>query len=87
MVTHFDYEQSEFLKIPNFEEYSQDHINKHNNFLAKLRSHSVPLECDFLNYLKRRESREMDADKDEVLEYSILVWDTLAKRMLLYRPS
>ena len=33
MTEHFDYEQPEFLKIPNFEEYSQDHINKHNTSL------------------------------------------------------
>jgi len=33
------------------------------------------------------EGESRDADKDEVLEYSILVGDRLAKRMLLYRPS
>merc|ERR1711887_5275 len=52
MVDHFEYEQSEFLKIPNFEEYSQDHINKHNNFLAKLKAESVPLDCDFINFVE-----------------------------------
>ncbi|CAN0538645.1 unnamed protein product, partial [Ectocarpus sp. 8 AP-2014] len=52
MVDHFEYEQSEFLKIPNFDEYSQDHINKHTNFLAKLKAATVPLDCDFINYVE-----------------------------------
>jgi len=52
MNDHFEYEQGEFLKIPDFDEYSQDHINKHKNFLAKLKSESVPLDCDFINYVE-----------------------------------
>merc|ERR1712112_503637 len=52
MKDHFVYEQGEFMKIPNFEEYSNDHIAKHDRFLAQLESHSVPLDCDFINYLE-----------------------------------
>merc|ERR1711887_83882 len=52
MVEHFEYEQGEFSKIPNFEEYSQDHINKHTNFLAKLKAATLPLDCDFINYVE-----------------------------------
>merc|ERR1712084_76525 len=52
MVEHFEYEQGEFSKIPNFEEYSQDHINKHTNFLAKLKAATIPLDCDFINYVE-----------------------------------
>merc|ERR1719228_2713590 len=40
------------MKIPNFEEYSNDHIAKHDRFLAQLESHSVPLDCDFINYVE-----------------------------------
>ena len=52
MKDHFVYEQGEFMKIPNFEEYSNDHIAKHDRFLAQLESHSVPLDCDFINYVE-----------------------------------
>merc|ERR1711970_1555286 len=52
MKEHFDYEQGEFSKVPDFEEYIADHIEKHNTFLAKLNAVSVPLDCDFINYVE-----------------------------------
>jgi len=52
MVEHFDYEQGEFLKIEGFEDYSADHIAKHDGFLAKLDANSVPLTCDFINFVE-----------------------------------
>ena len=52
MEEHFQYEQSEFVKIPDFEEYAEDHINKHNVLLAKLAAQSVPLDCDFINFVE-----------------------------------
>merc|ERR1712172_448722 len=33
------YEQAEFLKIPNFEEWAQDHIAKHDAFMEQLTTH------------------------------------------------
>merc|ERR1719285_694436 len=41
MADHFVYEQAEFLKIPNFEEWAQDHIAKHDAFMEQLNTHSV----------------------------------------------
>jgi len=52
MVDHFNYEQGEFSKIPDFEEYSADHISKHDNLIQMLKDHSVPLDCDFINYIE-----------------------------------
>merc|ERR1711970_1112383 len=52
MKEHFDYEQGEFSKVPDFEEYIADHIEKHNVFLGKLNAVTVPLDCDFINYVE-----------------------------------
>merc|ERR1712002_95152 len=52
MKDHFVYEQGEFTKIPAFDEYSADHIAKHDNLLSVLDSHSVPLDCDFINFVE-----------------------------------
>jgi len=52
MGDHFVYEQAEFLKIPNFEEWAQDHIAKHDALMEQLNSHSVPIDCDFVNYVE-----------------------------------
>ena len=52
MHDHFDYEQAEFLKIPNFEEWAQDHIAKHKAFTEQLKALSVPLYCDFVNFVE-----------------------------------
>ena len=52
MAEHFAYEQSEFMKIPNFEEWAEDHIAKHNALLDLLNTHSVPVDCDFVNYIE-----------------------------------
>merc|ERR1711971_1245682 len=52
MADHFVYEQAEFLKIPNFEEWAQDHIAKHDAFMEQLTTHSVPLDCDFVNFVE-----------------------------------
>jgi len=52
MKEHFDYEEGEFKKIPNFEEYSLDHIQKHKNFMDKLNAASVPLDCDYINFVE-----------------------------------
>ena len=52
MGDHFTYEQSEFLKIPNFEEWAQDHIAKHDALMELLNTHSVPIDCDFVNYVE-----------------------------------
>ena len=37
--------------------------------------------------LVEEEGEERDSDRGEVEEYSMLVGDRLAKRMLLYRPA
>jgi len=50
MKDHFDHEQSLFSQVPNFSEYIDDHIAKHIGFLQALDDHSVPLDCDFINY-------------------------------------
>jgi len=50
MKEHFDHEQSLFKEIPNFDEYIEEHIAKHDKFLGILADHSVPLDCDFINY-------------------------------------
>ena len=47
---HFVHEESLFKKIPNFVEYIEDHIDKHDKFLSVLADHNVPLDCDFINY-------------------------------------
>jgi len=52
MVEHFDYEQGEFSKVPHFEEYSADHIAKHDSLLKKLDANHVPLDCDFINFVE-----------------------------------
>jgi len=52
MKDHFDYEEGEFKKIPNFEEYSLDHIQKHKSFMDKLNAASVPLDCDYINFVE-----------------------------------
>jgi len=50
MVDHFEHEQSLLLEVPNFSEYTDDHIAKHTAFLKALDDASVPLDCDFINY-------------------------------------
>ena len=52
MKAHFDYEEGEFSKIPDFEEYIQDHKNKHAKFLAHLKATSIPLDCDIINFVE-----------------------------------
>ena len=52
MKEHFDYEEAEFSKIPDFDSYAADHIQKHADFMEKLNSASVPLDCDFVNYIQ-----------------------------------
>ena len=52
MQEHFDYEEGEFKKIPNFEEYAADHVGKHKTFMDKLNAASVPLDCDFINFVE-----------------------------------
>jgi len=52
MVAHFEYEEGEFSKIPDFEEYIADHKNKHANFLAKLKAIEIPLDCDIINFVE-----------------------------------
>jgi len=50
---HFVYEQSEFQRIPNFEEWALDHIAKHDALLEQLDSHSAPVDCDFANFVEK----------------------------------
>ena len=52
MAAHFEYEQAEFLKIPNFDEWAQDHVAKHDALMNLLNSNSVPLDCDYVNYVE-----------------------------------
>ena len=52
MTAHFEYEQSEFLQIPNHEEWAHDHVAKHDALLELLNKNSVPLDCDFVNYVE-----------------------------------
>lgn len=42
---------------------------------------------EFFLSLKEQEGDDVDQDKEEVKEYAGLVGETIAKRMLLYRPS
>ena len=49
---HFVYEQTKFQRIPNFEEWALEHIAKHDALLEQLDSHSVPLDCDFVNFVE-----------------------------------
>ena len=52
MVEHFDYEEAQFSKIPDFDEYIEDHKNKHANFLATLNAQTVPLDCDIIDFVE-----------------------------------
>merc|ERR1712216_988366 len=52
MAAHFVYEQGEFLKIPNFDEWAQDHVAKHDALMTLFNSNSVPLDCDYVNYIE-----------------------------------
>ena len=52
MEAHFKYEEGEFSKIPDFAGYIKDHINKHNNFLAKLKAITIPMDCDIINFVE-----------------------------------
>jgi len=52
MKEHFDYEEGEFKKIPNFGNYAEDHIKKHNNFMESLNQATVPLDCDYINFVE-----------------------------------
>jgi len=52
MKDHFDYEEGEFSKIPHYDNYIADHKAKHNFLLAKLDAGSVPIDCDFINFVE-----------------------------------
>ena len=52
MKAHFDYEEGEFSKILDFDEYIQDHKDKHANFLARLKAIAIPLDCDIINFVE-----------------------------------
>merc|ERR1711872_578630 len=54
MKEHFDYEEAQFLKIEGqeFQAYAQDHIAKHQSLMDKLNSNSVPLDCDFIDFVE-----------------------------------
>jgi len=54
MKEHFDYEEAQFLKIKGqeFQAYAQDHIAKHQSLMDKLNSNSVPLDCDFIDFVE-----------------------------------
>merc|ERR1712212_613036 len=54
MKEHFDYEEGEFLKIEGqeFKAYAQDHIGKHQKLMDKLNEDSVPLDCDFIDFVE-----------------------------------
>merc|ERR1712142_241749 len=54
MKEHFDYEEAQFLKIKGqeFQAYAQDHIAKHKSLMDKLNSNSVPLDCDFIDFVE-----------------------------------
>ena len=52
MQAHFTYEQGEFMQIPDFEDWAMDHVAKHDHLMELLHSNSVPLDCDFINYVE-----------------------------------
>merc|ERR1712121_89033 len=54
MKEHFYYEEAQFLKIKGeeFKIYAEDHIEKHKNLMAQLNAASVPLDCDFIDFIE-----------------------------------
>jgi len=52
MKNHFDYEEGEFKKMPHADAYIADHIAKHQFVLGKLNAGSVPIDCDFINFVE-----------------------------------
>jgi hemerythrin family non-heme iron protein len=52
MKDHFTYEEGEFSKIADFDDYITDHKAKHSFLLAKLDAAHVPIDCDFINFVE-----------------------------------
>jgi len=52
MKDHFEFEEGEFKKITNFGSYAEDHIKKHSDFMNSLNQASVPLDCDYINFVE-----------------------------------
>jgi len=52
MKQHFEHEEADFEKIPDADEYIQDHKAKHIALLNKLDQEHVPIDCDFINFVE-----------------------------------